>query len=92
LIAVAAFGLAAFLVHRAMQEYTWSEVPASLGDTLGFAVFSSSANTLPLLRRLGPSGRRRRSHHRVLRGDHSPGAGHGRRSRGHDPPDLVGET
>jgi hypothetical protein len=32
LIAVAAFGLAAFLVHRAMQEYTWSEVLASLGQ------------------------------------------------------------
>lgn len=29
-IAVAAFALAAFLVHRAMQEYTWSEVLASL--------------------------------------------------------------
>jgi glycosyltransferase 2 family protein len=26
-----------------MQEYTWSEVLASLGDTLGFAVFSSGA-------------------------------------------------
>jgi glycosyltransferase 2 family protein len=43
LIAVAAFGLAAFLVHRAMQEYIWSEVLESLGDTLGFAVFSSGA-------------------------------------------------
>jgi glycosyltransferase 2 family protein len=31
-IAVAAFGLAAFLVHRAMREYTWSEVLASLGQ------------------------------------------------------------
>lgn len=29
-MAVAAFGLAAFLVHRALQEYTWGEVLASL--------------------------------------------------------------
>jgi glycosyltransferase 2 family protein len=31
-IAVAAFGLAAFLVHRAMRGYTWSEILASLGQ------------------------------------------------------------
>lgn len=31
-IALAAFALAAFLVHRALQEYTWSEVLASLGQ------------------------------------------------------------
>jgi glycosyltransferase 2 family protein len=31
-IAVAAFALAAFLVHRAMQEYTWGEILASLSQ------------------------------------------------------------
>jgi glycosyltransferase 2 family protein len=42
LIAVAAFALAAVLVHRAMQEYSWSEVLASLGQiSLGHLAFGA---------------------------------------------------